>query len=741
MDNIHSSNAVFKAQAFKVLFMRFNIRCFFILFFLAFTGAGATAQRLIKLDKEKINVPEQSVAFYRDTTSRLTIKDVLALNKFKVSKAAIPSFYDTKNRIFWFRIKVHNTSNRNRLFLNIDYPILNNVTCYKVKNNEVIDSTQNGLLTKISERALESQSILFNLSMAQGDTLDLYLKIKSDAPLFLPMKIGTYENVMLDLSGDGALVAMYIGIIFALFFYNVFIYFTVRDVSYIYYVIYILFMGLTQITLTGYTSKFLWPQNPELTKYAIILFPAIAGISSLKFVEIFLETKKYYPRTRIVFNAFGLMYIIAVLLVLMNNFYASYRIIDVGVFVLANFGIIIAVAIARKGSRPAILFLISWMVLIIFAVAFSLRNFNVLPYNKFTSYLLFVGSALQAILLSIALADRINTYKREKETSQAEALRISLENEKLIKEQNIVLEERVNERTNELVETNQQLSKTLTDLKDAQLQLVEAEKMASLGQLTAGIAHEINNPINFVKSNIKPLNLDINDLFEVVDMYNELHNVSSDDFKQSLKKINQKQEEIDLDFVKNEIRLLIKGIEDGADRTAVIVRGLRTFSRLDEGELKTANVHDGLESTLVLLRNSMPTYLRIEKNFKSKGDIECFPGKLNQVFMNIINNSIQAIEEKPEKEETESIIISTLDVPGNKIEIRIKDSGTGMTEQVKHKIFEPFFTTKSVGVGTGLGMAIVFKIIEEHRGKIEVESEPGKGAEFILTLPHIHPVT
>lgn len=265
--------------------------------------------------------------------------------------------------------------------------------------------------------------------------------------------------------------------------------------------------------------------------------------------------------------------------------------------------------------------------------------------------------------------------------------------------------------------------------------------MASLGQLTAGIAHEINNPINFVKSNIKPLTLDIDDVFEVVGMYKNLHTANKESIPVLLNKVSEKQEEIDMEFVKREIRQLIKGIEEGAERTAEIVRGLRTFSRLDEGELKIANVHDGLNSTLVLLRNSMPGYLRIEKKFEAKGDIECFPGKLNQVFMNIINNAIQAIDEKKEKEEEEWILISTLDIPGKKMQVRIKDTGTGMSEQVKHKIFEPFFTTKSVGVGTGLGMAIVFKIIEEHHGKIEVESKPGKGAEFILTLPYIHPVT
>ncbi|MEP7319684.1 MAG: HAMP domain-containing sensor histidine kinase, partial [Panacibacter sp.] len=195
-----------------------------------------------------------------------------------------------------------------------------------------------------------------------------------------------------------------------------------------------------------------------------------------------------------------------------------------------------------------------------------------------------------------------------------------------------------------------------------------------------------------------------------------------------------------MDYVRTEILQLIKGIEDGAERTAEIVRGLRTFSRLDESELKVANVHDGIESTIVLLRNSMPAHIKIEKEFKAKANIECFPGKLNQVFMNILNNAIQAVAEKNESTEDGFISLTTSDNPDNTIRISIRDTGIGMSEEVQHRIFEPFFTTKAVGEGTGLGMAIVFKIIQEHYGKIDLISQPGKGSEFIITLPYIHPV-
>lgn len=718
-----------------------NIKTFLIAIILLIISGKGFSQNIINVTGNNISIVEKNILFLRDTTNSLSIQDVIHSNAFKGNQERILNFYKTDDKTFWFHLKITNNTSSSSLLLNVDYPILNRITFYCIKNNAVIDSVANGFETAFNQRQLPFQNPLYKLHLSQKDTGDYYIKIKSEVPVFLPVKIGVYQEVLNDVSSNDVLTAIYLGIIISFFFYNIFIYFTVKDESYIYYIVYILFMGLTQLTLNGYTPRFLWPQLPEYTKYAIIIFPSIAGISSIFFAKVFLNTKQYYPRLQNFFNVFVFAYCLAIVLVLTGNFYYSYRVIDVSVSLLAIFALFISIGIAKKGSRPAIFFLISWTILIVFVVLFTFRNFGILPYNKFTGYLLYLGSALQAILLSIALADRINVYKKEKELSQAEALKVSLENETLIKEQNVMLEQKVTERTNELQSTNTQLEKTLSELKDAQTQLVEAEKMASLGQLTAGIAHEINNPINFVKSNIKPLNLDIDDVFGIVDMYNKLHNAKEGIITQQLQKINEKQEEIDLDFVKQEIKQLIKGIEDGAERTAEIVRGLRTFSRLDESELKVANVHDGFNSTLILMRNSMPAYVRIEKKFLAKGNIECFPGKLNQVFMNILNNAIQAIEEKTEKEAEEWILISTLDIPGDKIQINIKDSGIGMTEQVKRKIFEPFFTTKSVGVGTGLGMAIVFKIIEEHHGRIEVESEPGKGAEFILTLPYIHPVT
>jgi signal transduction histidine kinase len=258
------------------------------------------------------------------------------------------------------------------------------------------------------------------------------------------------------------------------------------------------------------------------------------------------------------------------------------------------------------------------------------------------------------------------------------------------------------------------------------MQLVQAEKMASLGQLTAGIAHEINNPINFVSSNIEPLKNDISDVLEVLHKYEEV--IENKSLKIHFQKVEERKHELELDYVQEEIHALLKGIEEGAVRTKEIVKGLRIFSRLDENDIKQFNVHEGLDSTLTLLKSKLGDRIEVIKQYGTLPLIEGYPGKINQVFMNILTNAVHATPQKGK------ITITTY-MQEDTVRICIRDTGTGMTPEVKRRIFEPFFTTKDVGEGTGLGLAISFGVIEQHKGKITVESEVGKGTEFIITLP------
>ncbi|RMG57612.1 MAG: GHKL domain-containing protein [Bacteroidetes bacterium] len=293
-----------------------------------------------------------------------------------------------------------------------------------------------------------------------------------------------------------------------------------------------------------------------------------------------------------------------------------------------------------------------------------------------------------------------------------------------------LLQEMVETRTREVSQQKERLEKTLNELQAAQSQLIEAEKMASLGQLTAGVAHEINNPITFVSGNVNPLKRDIADLIRLLHAYEaRLEQLESD-----TPELQHLKTEVDYPFILEEINHLIRGIEEGADRTARIVRGLRNFSRLDEDELKPSDITQGLESTLLILSNRLKNRIEVEKEYADLPEILCYPGKLNQVFMNILTNAIQAVEALPEG------AIRRLSVrtwrEGDWVYIRISDNGAGMSEAVRRKVFDPFFTTKEVGVGTGLGLSISFGIMELHGGRIQVESIPGAGASFTIHLPY-----
>ncbi len=282
----------------------------------------------------------------------------------------------------------------------------------------------------------------------------------------------------------------------------------------------------------------------------------------------------------------------------------------------------------------------------------------------------------------------------------------------------------------EIQKSFEELEKTLDKLRKAQRKLIESEKMASLGQLTAGIAHEINNPINFVSANISPLKTGIAELRQVLDAYREA--ASGDMDQNRISNARELGKKYDLDYLITELDQLLNGISEGANRTKEIVSGLKNFSRLNEQELRRADIHEGIESTLILLRNQYRDRITITRDYdKDLEVIECYPGLLNQVFMNILTNAIQSIEDKGH------ILIKTRKSRTKAI-IWIEDSGRGIPGKYLNKIFDPFFTTKDVGEGTGLGLSISYGIIQKHKGNIRVRSKVDQGTVFKISLPVLH---
>lgn len=664
---------------------------------------------------------KNKLEYLEDKSGTLDFQSVLSSAGFKKVKSDIPNFGISAST-YWLRIRLLNKTDRDNLLVQVDQPGLDRIEMHALRDGKWYSEVL-GEEIPFNGRAFFDANPIFRIESQKDSLTPFYLRISGRDNIQVPVVAGTVESIFEQNKKKDAIVGLYLGIMLVMLVYNFFLYITVRDKSYFAYVLYLLAVILAQAAIQGYTYQFLWPGQPWLAYYSSFIFPPLAGITGGYFMRVFLHVKDYYPRFDKGFHVFTLLYAIAFFLSLSERFSESFLMIEVAAGLISAYMIALAFMIWRRGSRQAGFFLVAWFFFLAGVTVYVLKDNGILPYNPFTYYTMPVGSAIEVVLLSFALADRINALKKEKEISQAEALKALTDNEKLILEQNIVLEQRVHERTIELEEVNSELKNTLTNLKDAQAQLVDAEKMASLGQLTAGIAHEINNPINFVSANIKPLRLDIDDIMTLVKKYDtvmqervpEEHRKDVDAFKQ----------EINLDYLISELHTLLQGIEDGARRTAEIVVGLKNFSRLDESDFKKADLNEGLRSTLVLLRSSITGGMRVETSYGEIPQIECYPGKLNQVFMNILTNSIHAMSDAKSPEKKVLKVVTRLE--DDKVLVEISDTGIGMTAEVKQRIFEPFFTTKEVGQGTGLGMSIVFKILERHKAVVRIDSEPMQG--------------
>ncbi len=690
------------------------------------------AQNLIEFKGERQVIISQSLIIL-DSSRTQNIEQILLQFDLGKGKSGVLNL-DHIDDAVWVKFKLVNHSADSELVVQIENPLIDSVDVFE-KIDGVFNRQHIYMLEPFSNRHIQSTFFSFPLYLPVNKEAEIYIKIINSEQMLLPVTVSTHEGVLAQSNTRDLVYGIFIGVILVMLFYNIFIYYSTKDPNYLYYVVYIFFIGIAQITMSGESLPILFRTVPLLFKYFIIVLPALSGVFAVVFIRQFLHTKMQEPKLDKALLFVQVLYIITAFARLLGWFHLSSRMMDLFGIPGAILVFWVAIRIYRKGFKSALYFLIAWSVFILGVLFFVLRNLNVLPFNNVTSYTLPVGAAFELALLSFALADKINTLQAQKMEKEKEALESALENEKLIREQNIILEQKVKERTLDLANTNNQLSETLHDLKETQSQLVDQEKMASLGQLTAGIAHEINNPINFVTSNINPLKRDIN---MILDLYRQVEELClvNDAGDEKSKLISNWKEEIEYDYLKDEMEFLLKGIDDGANRTAEIVKGLRVFARSDDATLESADIIEGLNSTMVILNNQLGK-IEVKKKFEGQNIIDCYPGKLNQVFLNLISNAIHAIHSKFENQVGGEIILSSHS-DNEYIYIKIADNGIGMSEEVQKKAFDPFFTTKPVGQGTGLGLSIVFKTIEIHKGKITIKSTQGEGTTFELKLSIKH---
>ncbi len=359
--------------------------------------------------------------------------------------------------------------------------------------------------------------------------------------------------------------------------------------------------------------------------------------------------------------------------------------------------------------------------------------------------LLQVGILGGSLLLSVAIAALLTRYTsrgitKPLETATQVAQQVSHNHDFSLRVP-MISQDEVGVLATTLNQLIERVQKLLKEQQAAQAQLIQSEKMSSLGQMVAGIAHEINNPVTFIHGNLQHAREYTHDLLNLIELYQKY-------YPEPPEEIEDEIETIELDYLKSDCEKIFNSMTNGSERISQIVLSLRNFSRLDESERKKVDIHEGIDSTLLILHNRLQTEskypeVKIVKEYASLPLVECYPGQLNQAFLNIILNAIDALHEYNHKRTIEQIKlnpnyihIATELIDEYWVKIKIADNGYGIPENIVTKLFDPFFTTKDVGKGTGLGLSVSYEIIvEKHGGKLSCQSIPGSGAEFIIEIP------
>ncbi len=722
--------------------------CFLHIITLALFAQHDDGSEIILLSPEDGSFSiNKSVYYFEDRDNSLSFEDILN-PKFSERLTLIAREklnFGYTNSTFWTKIQIKNTQPEvNDWLLEIEQQHMDSIDFYYTDRENHWEKKQYGDMYPFWQRDLDYRSFIIPLDLNDTITKTYYIRFRTSGTMQFPMNICREKNCFRKIILTEQYYGIFFGIMLLLIVFNLFSYISLRDVSYIYYILLIISSTVFLAFLSGHIFQYvlhdlMWWSNKSLPSSVIL-----AEFCMICFTRSFLKVKKYSLRL----NKILTIFLVSSGIIIFPLYFIKYKISGQIAAYTAQLYIILClisgIICLIKGNKSARLFIIANSLFFIGAIAISFSAVGIIRENIFTvAHGMELGAMLNGIFLSLALVDNYRFDKIEKEKAQEEIIQMRVR----VAE---VLEQKVKERTSEIEEKNEELKKqqeelknvndilenqkeelqrTLENLELAQTQLVQSEKMASIGQLVAGIAHEINNPVNYISAGVDSLSTNLEEIRQVLESY---HKINVDNVKEELKEIEDLKQKVDYKEALKEISKLINSIRNGTKRTSEIVRGLRTFSHLDEDTYKMTDIHEGIDSTLILHHNKYMNRIEMIKEYGDIPLIECYPGQMNQVFMNILSNAVDSIEDKGK------ITINTR-IFGENVCISIKDNGKGIPENHIEKIFDPFFTTKEVGKGTGLGLSISRSIIEKHKGKIEVLSNPGQGTEFIITLPIVHP--
>ncbi len=664
-----------------IIHLKHYLRVFALLFFYL----NSFSQTEIFLDNlnELQNIGEQTY-FYEDASLELSIEDIIDESQdieFKVYPEETLNFSSTASA-YWIKFKIFKVK-RSDFYLNVGSAYIDSISLYEFdKDSNLISTRHTGDDLPFDTREVKVGDYLFALNFDVGDSRTFYLRVKSDQPLFFPLKVGTLANFAAFGHDLDFIQGIYFGFMLLIFLYNLFLYFSTRERIYLYYIAYVFSVTWFSASGFGYFFEYLWPNIPFINQQAVVS-TGLTIITATLFTQKFLNTKESEPRWHkgsIVFLVIGFLVCV---LVLIGFKIEGLKLAQVGLLFMAIYFLVLGIRFKQKGYHPAIYYLFAWGALLVGMSLATLESLNMAFVKTHFINGIQIGSALEVLLLSFALGDRINMYKKQKEDAQLKALATAKENEKLIKEQNTILEKKVEERTAMIAIRNKELV-NLNKEKDMLVNIV---------------AHDLRTPLGQVKMLVQLFNMTPTKLTKDQETY-------------------------------------LTEIENSADRLMQMIGRILDVHALETKQLKLTNEIVGLVELVAHVMQSFKA-VSSEKNIKLTLDEEgdCFAeidrNYMIQVLENLISNAIKFSERGTE-------VILRVKCEEGRTRVIVEDHGPGISEKDQKKLFGKFQRLSAQPTAgeasTGLGLSIVKKYVEAMNGKIHCKSQLGVGTQFIVTF-------
>ena len=648
---------------------------------------------------------------------------------------------NNRQNAYWFRIEVSNQT-PDVFFLQFVYSGTNRIVVYEVADNRVIATRSMGRLVAEPQDYFRYSKLYWPMQVRQGDTAfrdttvqntaslqthTLYIYMEGIYTTCLYFNARSATNLLSVIHDEDLFYGLYYGFILIVVVYSLLLFIRLREQDTLRYALWVLCIGLQLGLYRGFTTEFLWPSNPSFGQYGSVL-AGFSGLLHVLFTIAFLRLREKRP----LFYRLGLGVIVAYLLGIVLFLLSAYRgeanidVIPLIALVEGLFSVTAGVLAYRRRFKPALYYVIGNLVF--FAAIFIFLQYasGRLPHSFWTYNSLHIGSGIEIILFTLALAYKVNLLKRGQEEAVREQLRLAETNKRLVEEQNAMLEAKVRQRTDELNVQKEGLQTTLATLQATQAQLIQKEKMASLGEMMAGIAHEIQNPLNFV-----------NNFAEVsAEMMGELKDEIVADHK------------ADALILADELIPNLQKINHHGKRAESIVRNMLQHSRSTAGTRRLTDLNALADECLHLayqglrINDKTVTVQLLTDLDPAVGAVDLMPQEMSRVLLNLYTNAFYATQEKAKRWLIDQSVayqpqvsVSTR-LENGQVTLRVRDNGTGISPDLLNKIYQPFFTTKPAGQGTGLGLSLSYDIITKgHGGQLDVRTETGLFTEFAIRLP------